>query len=71
VKAKPTKEIATISGAIYKNVHVEKVEPDGIIVSYTPARGGMGMIKIDFTDLSDELRQRYEKKKVYEAHENK
>jgi hypothetical protein len=71
VKAKPTIEIATISGAIYENVHVEKVEPDGIIVSYTPARGGMGMTKIDFTDLSDELRQRYEKKKAFQANENK
>jgi hypothetical protein len=65
-KAKPTNEIATASGAIYKNVYVEKVEPDGIIVSYTPARGGMGMTKIYFDDLSAELRQRYEKKKAYE-----
>jgi hypothetical protein len=67
VKAKPTNEIATASGAIYKNVYVEKVEPDGIIVSYTPALGGMGMTKIYFDDLSDELRQRYEKK----TYENK
>ncbi len=64
VKAKPTDEIATLSGAIYENVQVEKVESDGIIVSYKPSRGGMGMTKILFTDLSDELRQRYEKKKV-------
>jgi hypothetical protein len=68
VKAKPANEIATASGAIYKNVYVEKVESDGIIVSYTPARGGMGMTKIYFYDLSAELRQRYEKKK---ADENK
>jgi len=67
VKAKPTNEIATASGAIYKNVYVEKVESDGIIVSYTPALGGMGMTKIYFDDLSDELRQRYEKK----TYENK
>jgi hypothetical protein len=67
VKAKPTNEIATASGAIYKNVYVEKVESDGIIVSYTPAHGGMGMTKITFDDLSAELRQRYEKKKAYES----
>jgi hypothetical protein len=65
-KAKPTNEIATASGAIYENVYVEKVEPDGIIVSYTPALGGMGMTKILFDDLPNELRQRYEKKKAYE-----
>jgi hypothetical protein len=66
VKAKPTNEIATASGAIYENVYVEKVEPDGIIVSYTPARGGIGMTKVLFDDLPNELRQRYEKKKAYE-----
>jgi len=66
VNAKPTIDIATASGAIYKNVYVEKVEPDGIIISYTPARGGMGMTKVNFNDLSAEWRQQYEKKKVYE-----
>jgi hypothetical protein len=62
VKAKPTNEIATASGAIYKNVYVEKVESDGIIISYTPPRGGMGMTKVLFDDLSPELRQKYGKK---------
>jgi hypothetical protein len=62
VKAKPANEIATISGAIYENVYVEKVESDGIIISYTPARGGMGMTKVLFGDLPTEWRQRYEKK---------
>jgi hypothetical protein len=66
VKAKPSNEIATLGGAIYANVHVEKVESDGIIISYTPARGGMGMTKVLFNDLSAELQQRYEKKKTYE-----
>jgi hypothetical protein len=66
----PTNEIATVTGAIYKNVRVEKAEPDGITVSYTPARGGMGITKIYFDDLSDDMRQRYgfdpEKKRAYE-----
>jgi hypothetical protein len=66
VKANPANEIATTTGAIYKNVYVEKVESDGIIVSYTPTRGGMGMTKIYFDDLSAELRQRYQKKTAYE-----
>jgi len=69
-KAEPTNEITTVIGATYKNVHVEKVEPDGITISYTPARGGLGIIKINFDELSDELRQKYgfdpEKKKAYE-----
>jgi hypothetical protein len=69
-KAKPANEITTLSGATYKNVYVEKVEPDGITISYTPARGGLGIIKISFDELSDELRQKYgfdpDKKKAYE-----
>jgi hypothetical protein len=69
-KAKPTNEITTLIGATYKNVYVEKVEPDGITISYTPARGGLGIIKISFDELSDDLRQKYgfdpEKKKAYE-----
>jgi hypothetical protein len=67
VKANPANEIATASGAIYKNVYVEKVEPDGIIISYTPTRGGVGMTKVYFDDLSAESRQRYGKKTAYEA----
>jgi hypothetical protein len=66
VKASPNNEIVTASGAIYKNVYVEKVESDGIIVSYTPTRGGVGMTKLYFDDLSAELRQRYQKKTAYE-----
>jgi hypothetical protein len=68
VKTKPADEIETISGATYKNVYVEKMDSDGIIISYTPAHGGVGMTKVTFDDLSAELRQRYEKKK---ANENK
>jgi hypothetical protein len=35
---------------------------DGIIISYTPAGGGSAMTRVNFEDLSPELRQRYEKK---------
>jgi hypothetical protein len=40
---------------------VEKVDPDGIIISYGTAGGGMGMSKVYFSDLLYEFRQRYEK----------
>ena len=69
-QAKPTNEITTVLGATYENVQVEKVDPDGITISYTPARGGLGLIKISFDELPDELRLKYgfnpEKKKAYE-----
>lgn len=35
---------------------------DGIVISYTPAEGGFGITKIPFSDLTPEMRQRYEKK---------
>jgi len=60
-KVNPTIEIRTADGTIYENAQVEKVEPDGIIISYT-LRGGSAMSKVYFNELSAELRQRYEKK---------
>jgi hypothetical protein len=57
-----TNEIVTAYGTIYKNVEVEKVDSDGIIVSYSTAGGGLAVSKVDFDDLPAELQQRYEKK---------
>ncbi|HTY86565.1 MAG TPA: hypothetical protein VMB80_03795 [Candidatus Acidoferrum sp.] len=59
-------ELATATGAHYKNVQVEKLEPDGVIISYTPAQGGMAMTKVYFSELSDEARQKFVKKKPVE-----
>jgi hypothetical protein len=70
VPATATNEIETASGAIYRNALVEKVVPDGIVVSYTPADGGLAVTKINFDELSDQLRKQYgfdpEKKLAYE-----
>jgi len=60
-QVKPTNEVVTIFGTSYKNAQVEKVDPDGIIISYGTAGGGMGMSKVYFSDLLYEFRQRYEK----------
>jgi cytoskeletal protein RodZ len=57
--ASPTSEIVTVAGVTYKNVRVEKVEWDGIIISFTPASGGTAMTKIYANELSDALRQKY------------
>jgi hypothetical protein len=68
--AKPANQIVTATGAVYKNTHVERVEPDGITISYTPAHGGIAIAKINFDELSDDLRAKYgfdpEKKRAYE-----
>jgi len=62
VKVNPTNAIVTTDGMIYENAQVEKVESDGIIISYTLPNGGWAMSKVYFNELSAELRQRYEKK---------
>ena len=63
-------EIDSATGAVYKNTHVERVEPDGITISYTPVHGGIAITKLNFDELSDDLRLKYgfdpEKKKAYE-----
>jgi hypothetical protein len=60
--AKTANEIATTDGTIFKNAEVEKVESDGIIVSYSSPGGGLGMSKVYFADLSAAVRQQYERK---------
>src|SRR5215510_8083637 len=47
-------DFKTISGKEYKNATVSRVEPDGIVVRFSG-----GIVKIPFTDMSDELRLKY------------
>jgi len=52
-------EINTADGAAYTNVVVDKVEPDGLTIRYTPPGGGIGIVKIDFDELSTNWQQQY------------
>jgi hypothetical protein len=47
-------DMRTTNGKLYKNATVTRVEPDGIIVKFSG-----GLVKIPFTELSEELRQEY------------
>jgi len=60
-QVRPANELVTTTGAIYKNVEVERVVPDGIVISYTPANGDWAMTKVYFRDLPAAIRQQYEK----------
>ena len=60
-KTKPTNEIVTTFGTVYKHALVEKVESDGLIISYWTSSGGLGLTKVYFEDLPYELRQQYKK----------
>ena len=58
----PSEQIKTLAGDVYNNVYVEKTMADGIIISYTPQNGGLAMTKIQFDELPNDLRLRYEPK---------
>jgi hypothetical protein len=60
-QGRPSNELVTTTGTTYKNVEVQRVTADAIVISYTPAQGGWAMTKIDFRDLPPTIRQQYGK----------
>jgi hypothetical protein len=51
--------ITTLEGKTYEKVILDKVEPDGLLVSFSPVEGGSGTAKLKFRKLPAELRERY------------
>jgi hypothetical protein len=47
-------DFKTTKGKEYKNAKVNRVEPDGIVISFSG-----GIVKIPFAELSEELQQKY------------
>ena len=47
-------DFKTIDGKEYKNVKVSRVEPDGIVITFSG-----GIVKIPFTELSPEIQKKY------------
>ncbi len=52
-------QIVTREGVAYKGVVVQKIVPDGLVISYSQADGGLGFAKLKFKDLSDGLQQQF------------
>jgi len=52
-------QIITREGVAYKGVVVQKIIPDGLVISYAQADGGLGFTKLKFKDLSDGLQQQF------------
>jgi hypothetical protein len=52
-------EITTREGKTYHAAMVERVEPDGIILSYQPSGGGFGNAKLKFATLPENLQREY------------
>jgi hypothetical protein len=54
-----SEQIRTLDGRTYKAAKVQRMEPDGISIAYTPDGGGVGMAKLKFETLPEDLRQRF------------
>ena len=52
-------EITTRAGTVYKNIKIERVDPSGLTVRYSMAGGGLGITKITFDKLPDDLQKKY------------
>ncbi len=60
---RPQKEFQVLTardGTQYRQVTVERAEPDGLSISFKPATGGFGMVKLKFKNLPEEIQQQYD-----------
>jgi len=51
--------LSTVDGAIYNNITVQRAEPDGLYIEYTPPGGGLGMSKVKFSRLSQDQQKHF------------
>ena len=62
-------DFKTIDGKEYKHVTVSRVEPDGIVITFSG-----GIVKLPFAELSSELQKKYgydsKAAEAYSAEEN-
>ena len=52
-------QITTSDGKLYNGAEKLRVDPDGILVSYQPVERGIGLAKLKFRDLPDDLQKQY------------
>jgi len=51
--------LTTIDGKTYDHISTLRVDPDGVYIEYTVARGGLGSAKVKFARLSTDLQKQY------------
>ncbi|HEV2392713.1 MAG TPA: tetratricopeptide repeat protein [Verrucomicrobiae bacterium] len=51
--------VRTRDGRTYTCARVQKIEPDGITVSYVPQKGAVGVAKLKFKNLPADVQERY------------
>ena len=51
--------ITTRDGTTYTNAVIQRADPDGIVIEYALRPGSLGIAKLKFANLPDELQKRY------------
>ena len=57
--AAETNSITTRDGITYTNAVIQRADPNGIVIEYAPRPGSVGIAKLKFANLPDELQKRY------------
>jgi hypothetical protein len=57
--AAETDSITTRDGITYTNAVIQRADPNGLVIEYAPRPGSVGIAKLKFANLPDELRRRY------------
>ena len=47
------------NGSTFEGIKVQKVERDCLTISYHPRRGGVGVVRVGFKDLPEQLQEKY------------
>lgn len=58
--AAETNSITTRDGVTYNNAVIQRADPNGIVIEYAPRPGSLGIAKLKFANLPEELQKRYD-----------
>ena len=58
-KSAPITSITTLDGETYTGVKIKKVDPDGLVISYSNGQPGVFISKVHFDNLPDSIRERF------------
>lgn len=57
--AAETNSITTRDGITYTNAVIQRADPNGIVIEYVPRPGSVGIAKLKFANLPEEIQRRY------------
>jgi hypothetical protein len=52
--------LSTTDGTTYHNITIQRADPDGLSIAYTPAGGGLGVAKVKFSQLTADQQKQFD-----------